>query len=114
MDLRTVNQELKFGLIRNLEDTVLPLEYPVETPEGQITSVPIKKGTRVIMSLVMANRYERTWGERAREFWPERWIDRKPDEVTEPGAHLPGVYSSMYVLLCFSVVINPLSGKSIG
>ncbi|KAF8603701.1 cytochrome P450 [Ceratobasidium sp. AG-I] len=72
----------------NLEDTVLPLEYPIETPEGKITSIPIKKGTRVAMSIVMANRYEKTWGERSHEFWPERWIGHKPDEVTEPGCRL--------------------------
>ena len=78
---------------------MLPLEYPIETPEGSIASIPIKKGTKIIMSVIMANRYEKTWGERPHEFWPERWIDHKLDEVTEPGAHLPGVYSSMYVFL---------------
>ncbi|KAG8743051.1 cytochrome P450-dit2 [Ceratobasidium sp. 414] len=57
-------------------DTVVPLEYPINTPTGKITSIPIKKGTRVAMSIVMANRYDKTWGERADEFWPERWIVR--------------------------------------
>ncbi|KAG8780851.1 cytochrome P450-dit2 [Ceratobasidium sp. 428] len=76
-------------------DTIIPLEYPVETPAGKITSIPIKKGTRVVMNVVMANRYDKTWGEQADQFRPERWIGNKLDEVTEPGAHLPGVYSSM-------------------
>ncbi|KAG8795727.1 cytochrome P450-dit2 [Ceratobasidium sp. 428] len=76
-------------------DTVIPLEYPIETPTGKITSIPIKKDTRVVMNVVMANRYEKIWGEQADQFRPERWIGNKPDEVTEPGAHLPGVYSSM-------------------
>ncbi|KAG8795730.1 cytochrome P450-dit2 [Ceratobasidium sp. 428] len=76
-------------------DTVIPLEYPIETPTGKITSIPIKKGTGVVMNVVMANRYDKTWGEQADQFRPERWIGNKLDEVTEPGAHLPGVYSSM-------------------
>ncbi|KAF8598926.1 cytochrome P450 [Ceratobasidium sp. AG-I] len=79
----------------SLEDIVLPLEYPIETSQGTITSIPTKKGTKIIMSIVMANRYEKIWGERSHEFWPERWTDRKLDKVTEPGPHFPGVYSSM-------------------
>ncbi|KAG8695168.1 cytochrome P450-dit2 [Ceratobasidium sp. 394] len=76
-------------------DTIVPLEYPIDTPTGKITSIPIKKGTRIVLNVIMANRYGKTWGERANEFWPERWIGNKLAEVTEPGAHLPGVYSSM-------------------
>ncbi|CUA75705.1 Cytochrome P450 4V2 [Rhizoctonia solani] len=77
------------------EDTILPLQYPVETPSGKVTSIPVKKGTRIFMSISASNRYGRIWGERAHEFMPERWIGSKIDEVTQPGAHLPGVYSSM-------------------
>ncbi|CAE7190749.1 unnamed protein product [Rhizoctonia solani] len=77
------------------EDTILPLQYPVETPSGKITNIPIKKGTRVFMSISASNKYGRIWGERAHEFLPERWIGNKIDEVTQSGAHLPGVYSSM-------------------
>lgn len=77
------------------EDTTLPLEYPVDTPTGKLTSIPIKKGTRVLMSITNSNHYEKIWGERAREFLPERWIGSKLEEVTTTGAHVPGVYSSM-------------------
>ncbi|QRV93285.1 cytochrome P450 family protein [Ceratobasidium sp. AG-Ba] len=84
------------GLFRQSQvDTVLPLEFPVNTPKGKITSIPIKKGQRILINIIMANRCERIWGERASEFWPERWIGHKLEEVTQPGAHLPGVYSSM-------------------
>ncbi|KAG9098909.1 cytochrome P450-dit2 [Ceratobasidium sp. UAMH 11750] len=79
----------------NQEDTIIPLQYPVETPHGKLSSIPVKKGTRILLSIAMANRYAKIWGERANEFWPERWIGNKLDEVTQPGAHLPGVYSSM-------------------
>lgn len=77
------------------EDTTLPLEYPIHTPAGKITSIPVKKGTRVLMSITMSNRYGKIWGVRTHEFLPERWIGSKLEEVTQPGAYLPGVYSSM-------------------
>ncbi|KAG8709057.1 cytochrome P450-dit2, partial [Ceratobasidium sp. 423] len=78
-----------------VEDTVLPLEYPIDTPSGKITSVPIKKGTWIFLNTVYFNRNEAIWGERANEFLPERWIGSKIDEVTQAGSRLPGVYSSM-------------------
>ncbi|CAE6539748.1 unnamed protein product [Rhizoctonia solani] len=77
------------------EDTVVPLDYPVDTPSGKIASVPIKKGTWVFLNTVNFNRNEAIWGENANEFLPERWIGSKIDEVTQAGSRLPGVYSSM-------------------
>lgn len=50
------------------------------------------------MSTLMANRYDRIWGEDTNEFMPERWIGKKLEEVVQPGGQLPGVYSSLYVL----------------
>ncbi|CAE6433898.1 unnamed protein product [Rhizoctonia solani] len=77
------------------EDTVLPLDYPIDTPSGKITNVPIKKGARVFLSNMLFNRNKVVWGEQADEFLPERWIGNKVDEVTQTGSRLPGVYSSM-------------------
>ncbi|CAE6433484.1 unnamed protein product [Rhizoctonia solani] len=77
------------------EDTVLPLDYPVDTPAGKITSLPVKKGARILMSSVYFNRNKAIWGEQAEEFMPERWIGHKVDEVTQAGSRIPGVYSSM-------------------
>ncbi|KAJ1305501.1 hypothetical protein OPQ81_000508 [Rhizoctonia solani] len=76
-------------------DAVLPLDYPVDTPSGKITSIPIKKGTRILMSNTYFNRNQAIWGEQANEFLPERWIGHKIDEVTRAGSRLPGVFSSM-------------------
>ncbi|QRV93245.1 cytochrome P450 family protein [Ceratobasidium sp. AG-Ba] len=76
-------------------DTVIPLKYPINTPNGKLTSIPVKRGTHIMMNVTMANRYQEIWGEQANEFIPERWIGNKLEEVTGPGAHLPGVYSSM-------------------
>ncbi|CAE6385476.1 unnamed protein product [Rhizoctonia solani] len=78
-----------------VEDTVLPLDYPVDSPSGRITSIPVKKGARIFLSNVFFNRNKAVWGEQANEFLPERWIGNKIDEVTQGGSRLPGVYSSM-------------------
>ncbi|KAG8694783.1 cytochrome P450-dit2, partial [Ceratobasidium sp. 423] len=77
------------------EDAVLPLEYPVDTPSGKITSLPVKKGARIFMSNLYFNRNKAIWGDNADEFLPERWVGNKIDEVTQAGSRLPGVYSSM-------------------
>ncbi|QRW09888.1 cytochrome P450 family protein [Ceratobasidium sp. AG-Ba] len=77
------------------KDAIIPLQYPIQTPKGEISSIPVKAGTRIVTSIHMGNRYGKIWGERANEFWPDRWIGSKLDEVTEAGAHLPGVYSAM-------------------
>ncbi|CAE7134599.1 unnamed protein product [Rhizoctonia solani] len=77
------------------EDTVLPLAYPVNTPSGKFSSIPIKKGTVILINNVFFNRHEHIWGERAGEFLPERWIGKRLHEVTQTELRLPGVYSSM-------------------
>jgi cytochrome P450 len=83
------------SISRCVEDTVLPLEHPIDTPSGKITSVPVKKGTLVFLNSVYFNRNKAIWGERADQFLPERWIEKKIDEVTHADSRLPGVYSSM-------------------
>ncbi|CAE6506376.1 unnamed protein product [Rhizoctonia solani] len=77
------------------EDTILPLDFPIDTPSGKITSLPIKKGTPISISIAFFNRNKAIWGEQANEFLPERWIGSKIEKVTLPGSRLPGVYSSM-------------------
>ncbi|QRV95542.1 cytochrome P450 family protein [Ceratobasidium sp. AG-Ba] len=77
------------------KDTIIPLEYPIQTPKGEIPSIPVKAGTRILLSVHMANRYGKIWRERANEFWPDRWIGSKLEEVTVAGSHLPGVYSAI-------------------
>ncbi|QRW21014.1 cytochrome P450 family protein [Rhizoctonia solani] len=77
------------------EDTVLPLDYPLDTPSGKITSIPVRKGACVFLSNTFFNQNKLIWGKQAEEFLPERWIGKKIDEVTQTGSCLPGVYSSM-------------------
>ncbi|CAE6421906.1 unnamed protein product [Rhizoctonia solani] len=77
------------------EDTVLPLAYPINTPSGKITSIPVKKGTVIFLNNTFYNRHKDIWGERASEFLPERWIGKKLNEITQTELRLPGVYSPM-------------------
>ncbi|CAE6371415.1 unnamed protein product [Rhizoctonia solani] len=73
------------------EDTVVPLSYPISTASGTITSLPIRKGTRLALSVIFSNRDEKIWGKRAGEFWPERWLES--EQLGDPG--LQSVYSSI-------------------
>jgi hypothetical protein len=77
------------------EDIVLPLAWPVKSADGkrEITSIPLQKGTDVIVSIYNANRSTRIWGPDAEEWKPERWLSPLPESVAK--AHVPGVYASM-------------------
>lgn len=59
----------------------------------EVTSIPLKKDTNVIISIINANRSKEIWGPDAEEWKPERWLSPLPDSVAK--AHLPGVYASM-------------------
>ena len=80
------------------KDTVLPLSWPISTSDGktQINEIPIKKGQRVMVSILGANHSTRIWGEDAEQWKPERWLNAKLTEVATE--QLPGVYHSTYVL----------------
>ncbi|GAB1524307.1 hypothetical protein RhiTH_007460 [Rhizoctonia solani] len=71
-----------------VEDTILSLDCPIDTPSGRVTSVPVKKGTMVFLNNVYFNRNKAIWGERANDFLPERWMEKKIDEVTEAPTHV--------------------------
>ena len=82
--------------IRTRKDTVLPLLWPIRATDGtEIREVYIRKNTLVYASILGANRSKSIWGEDADEWKPERWLKPLPKSVSE--AHLPGVYSQMYV-----------------
>ena len=75
----------------------MPLAWPILGADGktEITEVPLKKGTTVIVSIIGANRSKKIWGEDAEEWKPERWLQPLPDSVAK--ARVPGVYSSLCV-----------------
>ncbi|KAF8589246.1 cytochrome P450 [Ramaria rubella] len=57
-------------------DDVIPLAMPQKTGAGgMITSIPVSKGQRVIMSVAMYNRLPEVWGEDAEIWRPERFLE---------------------------------------
>ncbi|KAJ3524791.1 hypothetical protein NMY22_g10851 [Coprinellus aureogranulatus] len=87
-----------FAIRAALEDTVVPLAYPVKTVDGnEEDSVMIPKGTKVFLPLHFTNRDPDIWGPEAHEWRPERWLVPLPETVTK--ARVPGVFSNLMTFL---------------
>ncbi|KAH9066246.1 cytochrome P450 [Lactarius vividus] len=75
-------------------DDILPLSFPITTKSGkQITSIPIKKGTPIDISLAAYNRLPDVWGEDANEWNPERFLD-PPRGFKEASSNI-GVFGNL-------------------
>ena len=92
---------------------ILPLSHPIpgeRTKDGKpVQEVHIKNNTKLIISIIAANRSKEIWGEDAEEWKPERWLGQSgPDDQKEKDGdlfssqsrgvakeQLPGVYSGM-------------------
>ena len=85
-------------LHRALKDTILPLFWPIKSTDGktEIKEILVPKGTDIVVSIMSANKDKRIWGEDANEWKPSRWLSPLPESSQK--AHLPGVYSQMWVL----------------
>ncbi|KAI6003057.1 cytochrome P450 [Pisolithus albus] len=58
------------------EDDVIPLSEPVITLSGEVVnSISVARGTRVGISVSCINRSTEIWGEDAKVFRPERWLE---------------------------------------
>lgn len=80
------------NLFRAHRDTILPFAKPVVGRDGtEISEIPIKKGTQIVISALGANCNPDMWGPDSFEWKPERWLSPLPKAVEE--AHMPGVYS---------------------
>lgn len=81
------------------KDIVMPLAWPITSADrkSQITEIPIKKNTNIIISILGANISKKVWGEDAEEWKPERWLKPLPESVSQ--AHLPGIYASMMTFI---------------
>ena len=60
-----------------------------------LNEIPVPKGTLIFIGALAANRNPQLWGPDAEEWKPERWLNPLPETVKE--AHIPGVYSHLYV-----------------
>lgn len=57
-------------------DEVIPLSAPVTLESGEtLDSIPVPKGTTVVIPIRAINRSKTIWGEDAKEFVPERWLE---------------------------------------
>ncbi|KIY63861.1 cytochrome P450 [Cylindrobasidium torrendii FP15055 ss-10] len=58
---------------------IIPVAYPVTLEDGSKTStIPVKKGDRLLLSLQTYNRLPSVWGEDAAEWNPNRFLDGRP------------------------------------
>ncbi|TBU59788.1 cytochrome P450 [Dichomitus squalens] len=79
-------------------DTVLPLSQPLRCTDGSvITEIPIPKGTIFLCNLRACNTWKGLWGEDAREWKPERWLEPLPKAVED--AHIPGIYANLVTFI---------------
>ena len=59
----------------------------------------VPNNTDIAIYIYAANRNPEIWGSDSYDWKPERWFDPLPEAVTT--AHIPGVYSHLYVLVPF-------------
>lgn len=60
-----------------------------------MTRITVPKGTVIVINNRAANTNEEIWGEDALQWKPERWLSPLPKDLMD--AHLPGVYSNLFV-----------------
>ncbi|ETW76268.1 hypothetical protein HETIRDRAFT_461179 [Heterobasidion irregulare TC 32-1] len=70
------------------KDDVIPLLHPITTKSGeQISSIPVRKGTKVKMSFCAYNRLPIVWGEDADRWNPMRWVNIDTSKQTTVGVY---------------------------
>ncbi|KAG6864977.1 hypothetical protein C0991_005846 [Blastosporella zonata] len=80
------------------EDVVLPLLTPIKGVDGcDMESILVPKNTKIIISILNANRDPLLWGPDSLEWKPERWLTSLPEALHE--AHMPGIYSHLLTFL---------------
>lgn len=78
-EARTLYFDVVFRLTRTKaqEDDVLPLGTTIIAASGEVIDrVRIAKGTIITIATASLQRSAAIWGEDAKEFNPERWLDR--------------------------------------
>ncbi|KAF9265786.1 cytochrome P450 [Marasmius fiardii PR-910] len=72
-----------------MKDDVIPLTEPVRGRDY----VKVERGQNILINISILNRSKKLWGEDAREFKPERWLNGSID------TGLPGVWGNMMTFL---------------
>ncbi|KAF5343004.1 hypothetical protein D9758_013695 [Tetrapyrgos nigripes] len=111
LEARAKNEDLSYDQLMSLpyldvvlretlrlanQNTVLPLSDPIIGIDGtKMSEILIPKNALMLVSVLNSNRSQALWGSDAGEWKPERWLAPLPDALIK--AHLPGVYSHLYV-----------------
>ncbi|KZS94165.1 cytochrome P450 [Sistotremastrum niveocremeum HHB9708] len=70
-------------------EDVVPLSEPLKLPDGKVVDhIVIPVGANINIPVAAINRSERFWGPDAKEFKPERWIEK--DGIPQSGLDLQG------------------------
>lgn len=78
-------------------DDVIPLSEPITLTDGTTTSsISVKKGQTIFISINAVNQDPKMFGQDADEFKPERWIN---NTFGEKSSATVGVYSSILTFL---------------
>ncbi|KAJ3499659.1 hypothetical protein NLJ89_g10072 [Agrocybe chaxingu] len=81
-----------------IADTVLPLGTPIKGIDSKdIHSLPVPKGTHIIVSILGSNRNSDLWGPDVLEWKPERWLKPLPETLIK--ARVPGIYSHLMTFI---------------
>ncbi|GAB1520141.1 hypothetical protein RhiTH_003214 [Rhizoctonia solani] len=82
-----------------MKDWILPLHYPARSAEGRamMLNIHVPKGATLHVSLGAANQDRRTWGDDAKVFRPDRWLEPLPKSVMD--SRMPGIYASTMTFL---------------
>ncbi|KAJ6495089.1 cytochrome P450 [Mycena sanguinolenta] len=86
------------GVMREtVAPAILPLARPITATDGSnLTSVPVPKGTQIVIAIAKANSNPDIWGADAREFKPERWVNGRAESTD---MKMPGVWGGTMTFL---------------
>lgn len=98
---------IRLHYFRARKDAIMPLSKPIRGIDGnEIPRLYVPKGTHLFIGILAINRDPTIWGKDADEWKPDRWLKPLPNTVTD--AHIPGIYSNMYVFISFSRLCSHL------
>ncbi|KAA1474639.1 cytochrome P450 [Dentipellis sp. KUC8613] len=96
------------------QDDVIPLDFPIVTESGKtISSIPVRKGQDVTISVSAYSRIPQVWGEDADKFNPDRFLRVDKTKQTTVGLHanlvnfsggIRGCIGPHHKWTCFSLI----------